>query len=117
MKRLTPAVIILVLTVSMCILSHMYVERICDQTLINVENCYNKTISHEQLKSSWEEQKENLSIFVNHDFLDKISIYIGQLAINENTDNIPERDATYKNIKSVLELIKEEQKLELHSFY
>ncbi|MBR5473748.1 MAG: DUF4363 family protein [Clostridia bacterium] len=117
MKRLIPAVIILVLTVSVCVFSHIYVNDICDQTLTSVENYYNKSISPHQIETTWEEQKEKMSLFVNHDFLDKISIYVGQLTINENIDNSPERDITYKNIKSVLKLIKEKQKFELHSFY
>ncbi len=116
MKRLIPAAIILVFIISICVVAHICVDRACEKTLDDIENYYNKTITAPQLENRWKERKEHMALFVNHGFLDKISLYIGQLTLTTN-DNSPELNAVYKNIESVLSLIKAEQKFALHSFY
>lgn len=116
MKRLIPAAIILIFTVSLCVCAHMHVERTCNKTLEDIENYYNQSISADTLEQNWAHHKEQLSLFVNHSFLDKLSIYIGQLTISQNTKN-EKFYTTYKNIQTVLSMIKEEQQLSTHSFY
>ena len=113
MKRLIAAAIILVFIISVCAVSHIYVDRACQQTLNDVERYYNQEISADALQKSWSKQKEKMSVFVNHSFLDKISVYIGQLDTQQSLAD----DAVYKNIKTLLSLINEEQRLELHRFY
>ncbi len=117
MKRLFPAAIILVFVISVCVCAHLYVDRACDETLKDIENYYNKNIAAATLEDIWHQRKENMSLFVNHDFLDKISVYIGQLTLTSAQDNPTFFDTVYKNIESVLQLIKEEQSFGLHSFY
>lgn len=117
MKRLIPAAIILVFIISVCICAHIYVDRACEQTIDDIENYYNKSITATQLENNWQERKEQMALFVNHDFLDKISIYMGQLTLTSEKDGSPEFDTVYKNIESVLSLIRAEQKFALHSFY
>ena len=117
MKRLIPAVIILIFLISICIFSNIYVDRTCKQTVEDINAYYDQNISADTLHDSWKIQKEKMSLFVNHDFLDKISVYIGQLTIGKNGNNPPESDDIYKNIQTLLSLIKEEQKFALHSFY
>lgn len=116
MKRLVPAVIILSMTIFICITAHTFVNRACDNTIKDIELYYNKKISSQQLEDNWQNRKENMALFVNHGFLDKISIYIGQLTVFTD-NNLPENETVYKNIKSVLSLIKAEQRFGLHSFY
>ena len=92
---------------------------------ITISGCQKHFHQNELLSTPWflllfyqnQEQKENMSLFVNHGFLDKISIYIGQLTVASSNDTSPELNAVYKNIESVLVLIKAEQKFGLHSFY
>lgn len=117
MKRLIPAAIILILLISVCIGSHIYVDRACEKTLIDINAFQDKKISASTLENFWKERKEQMGIFVNHSFLDKISLYIGQLTLSIEKDNSSEFDTVYKNIETLLELIKAEQKLALHSFY
>lgn len=114
MKRLVPAVIILVFVVIICIVANVYVKQKCDITLEYINKYRAGEIDSQQLESFWQEHKEKLSLFVNHDFLDKITVYIGQLTLKENEINF---DVTYKSIESVLKLIKAEQEFALHSFY
>ncbi len=116
MKRLIPAAIILVFIISICICAHICVDRACKKTIDDIENYYNQNITGAQLENNWKERKEQMALFVNHGFLDKISVYIGQLTIDTN-NSLPESYTVYKNIESVISLIKAEQKFALHSFY
>lgn len=116
MKRLIPAAIILIFVITVCIGANLYVNTSCKETLNDIDAYYNQTITASQLEKFWKERKEKMSLFVNHGFLDKISIYIGQLTVQEN-NNSPDSNVIYKSIESVLELIKAEQKFALHSFY
>ena len=116
MKRLIPAAIILVFIVFLCVFSHTHVNRICDKTLSDVQKYYNQKISANDLEQSWKHNKEKLLLFVNHSFLDKISIYIGELTVLNDNKNNYFNDA-YINIQTILSMIKEEQQFAAHSFY
>lgn len=117
MKRLIPAGIILIFLIAICVFSHTYTDKICEQAIKDVENYYNKNISADTLQDTWNEHKEKMSVFVNHEFLDEMSIYVGQLSAFENKQDSPETALIYKNIETFLSLIKEEQKFAIHSFY
>lgn len=117
MKRLIPATIILAFIISICICANIYVNRTCDQTIQDIKSYYNQTITATQLETNWQERKENMALFVNHDFLDKISVYIGQLTVTSNNSSSPEFNIICKNIESNLSLVKAEQKFGLHSLY
>ena len=114
MKRLIPAAIILVSIITICFVANIYVNQNCDLTLENIKKYQNNEISSSKLESIWQEQKEKMALFVNHGFLDKITIYIGQLSAKENKTEL---DVIYDNIESVIKLIKAEQEFALHSFY
>lgn len=116
MKRIIPAVIILIFTVSLCICSHTLVDRACDATQSDINDYRNNSISGEKLDQLWQKRKEKMSLFVNHGFLDDVTIYIGQLTAYDNQSS-EHFDHTFKNIQTVLSMIKEEQQLAAHSFY
>ena len=116
MKRLIPAAIILLFIISICIIAHIFLDHACEKTLDDIEHFYNGSITAAQLENRWKERKEQMALFVNHDFLDKISVYVGQLALTTD-DNSPDHNVIYKNIESVLSLIKAEQEFAPHSFY
>ena len=116
MKRLIPATIILVFTISLCICSHILVDRACDNTLKDINDFYNQTINAQSLQNSWQKRKEKMALFVNHSFLDEISLYMGQLAVY-NDFNSEYFEHTLKNIQTTLSMIKAEQQLSAHSFY
>lgn len=115
MKRLIPAAIILICTVSVCIFSYTYTERECQNTLKEIELYKNDEITADKLESLWQTRKEKMSVFINRDFLDKISVYIGQLtAVDITSGKFCE---IYKNIETLLSMIKNEQSFALHSFF
>ncbi len=107
----------MVILISICVYSYFYIDKSCKQTASDIERYRNKTLSSSALEDNWVNQKEKMSIFVNHEFLDKISIYIGQLAVSDSSADNTTFDITYKNILTVLSMIKEEQRFGLHSFY
>ncbi|MDO4608221.1 MAG: DUF4363 family protein [Clostridia bacterium] len=117
MKRLIPAAIILIFVIVICITAHTCIDRACDQTIVDIERFYKEEMSGKELEKIWRDRKEEMSLFVNHEFLDEVSVYIGQLTLSSEEDDIPELDMAYKNIKTTLSLIKAEQTLALHSFY
>ena len=116
MKRLIPAAITFVLIFLLCICSNLFIEQACEATAKDIKKFQNKTISADTLKTTWQERKEKMSFFINHAFLDDISLYIGQLCV-ENTQNSDIFEHTYNNIETVLEMIKDEQRISYHSFY
>ena len=117
MKRLIPATIIFIFIISLCFSSHVLVYKITNKTLDDIDSFYNKTISAKQLQQSWQKNKEKLSLFVNHGFLDDISVYVGQLTIADADIKSPEFETIHKNILTIINMIKEEQRFASHSFY
>lgn len=115
MKRIIPAIIILIFTISLCICSHVFIDMACNSTTEDIEAFLNDDISANTLESSWQKRKEKMSFFVNHSFLDELSVYIGELTIYNKSNSYI--DHIEKNIQTVLFMIKEEQRLSAHSFY
>lgn len=116
MKRIFPAIIILVITICLCICSYIYVTRECDATNDDIDKFLQNKISSLDLQNSWQERKEKLSFFVNHGFLDDMSLYIGQLSVYDD-QNSERFDLILKNIDTLLSMIKQEQHFATHSFY
>lgn len=116
MKRLIYAITVFMIALLLTIYSHFAVNRACETTIKNIDNFYNQKISGETLTKLWKKQKEKMSAFVNHDFLDQISLYIGQITLGDNSED--ENFATaYKNIETLLSMIQDEQRLAPHNFY
>ncbi len=113
MKRLLPAFIILICTTTMCFYSHLVITRTCNKTLLDINKFKSESISAKKLQTHWEKRKEKLSFWVNHAFLDDISIYVGQLTLDNNQNP----NIACKNIETILSMIKKEQQLSAHSFY
>ncbi len=92
------------------------IDRACDTTLDDINDFRNNSIAADTLELSWQKRKEKMSLFVNHGFLDDITIHIGQLTAYNN-HNSEYFEHTFKNIQTLLSMIKEEQQLAAHSFY
>ena len=116
MKRLFYAIISLILLVALSIYSHVTVDEYCNQTITDLKDFSDKKISGDALTKSWRERKEKMSAYVNHDFLDQITQYIGQMTLGDNHED-ENFIVARKNIETLIKLIQEEQKLAAHSFY
>ena len=126
MKRLIPASIMIIFIAALCIYSNVYVNRACKQTVTNIEQYYENCFSNsgstietlsQNLENNWQKRKETLELFVNHSFLDKISLYIAQLPVLAQSGNETQFILVCENIKELTEQICEEHKFALHSFY
>ena len=117
MKRLIPATLILFIIVLLCISSNVSVKRNCNKLINDIDAYYLKKISANMLQENWQKSKEKMSAFVNHRFLDDISIYIGQLTVADTDIKSPEFETTRKNILTIISMITEEQRFKMHSFY
>lgn len=126
MKRLIPASIMIIFIAALCIYSNVYVNRACKQTVTDIEQYYENCFSNsgstietlsQNLENNWQKRKETLELFVNHSFLDKISLYIAQLPVLAQSGNETQFILVCENIKELTEQICEEQKFALHSFY
>lgn len=116
MKRLIYAIIILIFLFTLTIYSHFSIDRYCSETITDIKNFSSQKISSDKLTRLWNDRKEKMSAFVNHDFLDQISLYIGQMTLGNN-DEDENFSVAYKNIETLLTMIKAEQRLSTHSFY
>ncbi len=116
MKRLIYAAIIFATTIFLTCYSHIDVNRHCKDTNNDIKQFCSKKISGDALEKSWENRKKKMSAFVNHDFLDQLSIYIGQLTLGDNSED-ENFSITQKNIETLLAMIKDEQHLSIDSLY
>ena len=116
MKRLFYAAIILIALFLLTFYSHTSVTNQCIDTSNDINDFKAQKISSETLTKSWHERKEKMSLYVNHDFLDQITLYIGQITLGDNRED-ENFIVACQNIETLLTLIQEEQKLAAHSFY
>ena len=116
MKRLLYAIVVLILLFSLAVYSHVAVDQYCEETITDLKNFSDKKISANTLTKSWRDRKEKMSAYVNHDFLDQISLYIGQMTLGDNHED-ENFTVAHQNIETLITLIRDEQKLATHSFY
>lgn len=116
MKRLIAAAVILVFLISICAYSNTYVTRICNATVDELDRFLQNGDS-EELENSWHKSKEKLELFVNHSYLDKISLSIAELSTLSKSDNTTNIELTCNRIKELTDQIKDEQSFGFHSFY
>ena len=124
MKRLIPASIMIIFIAALCIYSNVYVNRACEQAVTDIEQYYENCFSNsdstietlsQNLENNWKKRNETLELFVNHSFLDKISLYIAQLPVLAQSGNETQFILVCENIKELTEQICEEQKFALHN--
>lgn len=116
MKRLIYATAVLILAITLTVYSHFAVNSATKKTIDDINKFCDQKITSEKLVSNWKQRKENMSAFVNHDFLDQISLYIGQITLGDSSED--ENFVTaYQNIMTLLSMIQDEQRLAPHSFY
>lgn len=116
MKRLIPATIVFILLLSLTIYSHFTIDNYCKITSEELKQFSDNTISSKTLTQNWQKRKEKMSAFVNHGFLDEITLYMGQIELGDNVED-ENFTVAYKNIETLLSMIRDEQRLSAHSFY
>ncbi len=124
MKRLIPAVIILVLITTAFFGSYFYINEVCENAYEGVENCLkeyeeNGTAKADAawLKNYWDDKEKILSFFVKHDLIDKVELSISNLELHSKyKDNYMFFEAC-DTVKILLHQIIEDTKPTTHSIF
>lgn len=124
MKRLIPAFIVLVITITLCFVSNFSSNIIVKDfkkeidAFKDIKSENRKEIKYEinKIKNNWKYKEKYLAIFVNHKPIDGISININKLCDLSSFDN--DLYLSYlSEIDFYLEMISKEQRITTESFY
>lgn len=124
MKRIIPAVIITLVIIVSFLGSNFYINNICEATYSKVEKAieeYEKNgtaeFNAESLENYWNKKEKSLSLFVNHELIDKIELAISNLNLHSKfRDNYMFYEAC-DTVKILLHQVIEDTKLTTHSVF
>ncbi len=124
MKRLIPALIILVITIGLFIFSYYYVNNTCETATKLIDECIEEYESNQtrtnkakEFKEFWDKKEKTLSIFVNHRAIDDIEVSVAELSFHSNfNENTMFYDAAIR-IKTLIHQIIEDTKVSAHSLF
>ena len=124
MKRLIPAIIILIILISSYFGSYVYINHVCDTVKQGVEDCLNEYKEHgtakadaKWLKNYWDENEKILSFFVNHAMIDEVEMAISNIKLHASfEENYMFYDSCDKT-KTLLHQIMEDTKISAHSVF
>lgn len=92
MKRLIAAGILLTVVIATYLSSMFYIQHICDETTVLLDNCIsaynnqnNAEKSAKKLNRYWDKHEQTLSIFANHNRIDEIELAISSIKIYSGT--------------------------------
>ena len=111
MKRLIPAVIILLSVLSLNCFSDHWIRSTCSDAMRLAEQCEEEWIASENYKSSlsrlrefWDKKEYGLSFFVNHEKLSNVELKINSLIENKYDSD---RSIFREQIESLKNLIQQ----------
>ena len=124
MKRIIPAVIITLIIIASFLGSYFYVNKVCNNAFIEVENSLEEyknngtaKVNSEKLKKYWEDNEKILSFFVNHELIDKIELAISNLSLHSKFKNNYMFYESCDTVKILLHQILEDTKPTTHSIF
>ena len=124
MKRIIPALIILVIVIASYFGSYVYINNVCDTVNEGIEACIKEYEEHgtakadaKWLKNYWDEKEKILSFFVNHSMIDEVEMAISNLKLHSSfKENYMFYDAC-DTTKTLLHQIIEDTKISAHSVF
>lgn len=124
MKRVIPAIIILLIVIASYFGSYVYINNICDTVNEGVDACLKEYEEHgtaksdaKWLKNYWDEKEKILSFFVNHAMIDEVEKAISNVKLHSSfKDNYMFYDAC-DTTKTLLHQIMEDTKISAHSVF
>ncbi len=124
MKRIIPALIILVIVIASYFGSYVYINNVCDTVNEGIEACIKEYEEHgtakadaKWLKNYWDEKEKILSFFVNHAMIDEVEMAISNLKLHSSfKENYMFYDAC-DTTKTLLHQIIEDTKISAHSVF
>ena len=124
MKRIIPAVIILFIVIFSYIGSYIYINNVCDTVEEKIGNCLNEykkegiaTNSTKKLNDYWDKKEKILSIFVNHELIDKIEVSISNMNLHSNFEENTMFYESCDTVKMLLHQVKEDTRISAHSVF
>ena len=124
MKRIIPAIIIILIITASYIGSYFYINNVCGKVNEGIELCLNEYKEHgtatadaKWLKNYWDEKEKILSFFVNHEMIDKIEKEISNIKLHSSLkENYMFYDAC-DSAQILLHQIIEDTKISTHSVF
>ncbi|MBQ3547718.1 MAG: DUF4363 family protein [Clostridia bacterium] len=124
MKRIIPAIIILLILVGGYLGSYVYINNVCDTATEGIEACLKEYEAHgtakadaDWLKNYWDENEKILSFFVNHELIDRVEMSITNIKLHSAfKENYMFYDAC-DTAKTLLHQIMEDTKISAHSVF
>ena len=124
MKRLIPAIIILIIIVSAFLGSYFYINKVCETAYEGIENCIQEYEEHGTakadttwLKNYWTSKEKILSFFVNHESIDDVELALSSAALHSKFENNYMFYDACDTAKMLLHQIIEDTKPSTHSIF
>ena len=124
MKRIFPAILILVIIIISYVASYIYINKVCEIVDGKIDDCIkayeeNKNIKlcADDLNVYWSKKEKILSIFVNHELIDKIELSISNLKLHSNFEGNEMFYDACDTTKILLHQIVEDTKITAHSVF
>lgn len=124
MKRLIPAIIILIVMISSFLGSYFYINNVCETASSGVESCIKEYDEHGTakadaawLKNYWTKKEKVLSFFVNHERIDEVEKAISNLKLHSKFENNYMFYEACDDVKILLHQIMEDTKITTHSVF
>lgn len=124
MKRILPAILILMIIIITYISSCIYINNVCEIVAGKIDKCIksydennNTKLYTEELNQYWSEKEKILSIFVNHELIDEVELSISNLKLHSD---FKENEMFYDacdTTKVLLHQIIEDTKITVHSVF
>ena len=109
MKRLIAATVLTVIVLTTYISSYFYIDAVCEKTNRMLDSCIeaykdeNDVVAKtEKLRKYWGKKEKVLSIFINHDDIDKIEIEIESLSAHSK---YPKNEMFYEHSNVISKLL------------
>lgn len=124
MKRIIPAIIILIIVIGGYLGSFIYINNVCDTVHKGIEDSIKEYNEHgtakadaNWLKNYWDEKEKVLSFFVNHAMIDEVEMAISNIKLHASfKDNYMFYDSC-DTAKTLLHQIMEDTKISAHSVF
>ena len=124
MKRIIPAVIILFIVIFSYFGSYIYINYVCNAVEDQIEDCLNEykkegiaKNSTKKLNDYWDKKEKLLSIFVNHELIDKIEVSISNMNLHSNFEENTMFYESCDTVKMLLHQVKEDTRISAHSVF
>lgn len=126
MKRIIPASLILISVILICIFGNYYVKNVCRDLKSDLSECIDAfsdgdnekaAVYADDINKRWQSEKKGLAVFVNHAFIDEISVSANALPYYLRLKSDEMVYGEYSNILVAIRHIVSEHSVTADNFY